>query len=966
MSERERNITSIFHSAIEREPYERGPYLDDVCAGDEALRHEVEQLIKSHASAGSFIDAPAYERGAELLEVDAPQRRAGQSIGPYKIISLLGAGGMGEVYRAHDARLGREVALKLLPDSLAGGTEGVRRFQQEARAASALNHPNILAIYDIGEHDGSPYIVSELLEGETLREKFGGVPLATRKALDYALQTARGLATAHDKGIVHRDLKPENLFVTKDGRVKILDFGIAKLVQRNAAGGELHTEAPTLMVQTNPGMVVGTAGYMSPEQVRGQKVDTRSDIFSFGAILYEALSGRRAFHGESPFETMNAILKEDPTELSSTNSQISPALERVVRRCLEKQPAERFQSASDLAFALESLSVTTSGASTAAALHDESRPKRWSRKHLAWAAATLLLAVAALTFAVLYFSGPQNEARPASLLIPSGKLTFYNLAISPHGNLIAIGTRDEVGKPQIYLRPLDSFEIRAIAGTEGGRNPFWSPDGRFIAFFTDDKLKKVEATGGPVQIICDAGGNFGASWGRDGTILFVSRIGTGVSRVPASGGVVTEATRLDASREEYAHLMPYFLPDGRNFLFRTYGKKSGIVAGSLDTGETKSLERPGNLAGYSLTGHLLFAQGGTLFAQAYDPKTAQLSGEPVPVAEGVGVDHAMTTVFASVSETGVLAYLTTSTAMGQLTRTSQISVFDRAGKLVSTLGEPSGHFHVNVSPDGTHLAFTRERVEQQGSFVDIWTMELARGVPMRLTFDPFAALDPVWSPDGTRIAYMSDREGLYHLYVRPAGGAGEPELLLKTDADKFMGDWSADGRYILYVQDEPQTGPDDVWALPLFGDRQPFPLLKTKFNETQPSFSPDVRFIAYVSNESGRNEVYVQSFPESGFKLKISTAGGINPVWRRDGRELFYLAPDGKLMATEIRASGGAALSTGVPTPLFDTRLNGRDASSRPFAVLSNGARFVIINPVGEETASPVKIVLNWDAKLKR
>jgi serine/threonine protein kinase len=361
-SERERHITSIFHSAIAREPHERGPYLEGACAGDNALRHEVEALIKSHESAGSFIDSPAYERGAELLEGNsgarAGQKRVGQSIGPYKIISLVGAGGMGEVYRAHDARLGREVALKLLPDSLAGGTDGVRRFQQEARAASALNHPNILAIYDIGEHDGSPYIVSELLEGETLREKLNGVPLAARKALDYALQTARGLAAAHEKGIVHRDLKPENLFITKDGRVKILDFGIAKLVQRNAAGGELHTEAPTMMVQTNPGMVVGTAGYMSPEQVRGQSVDSRSDIFSFGAILYEALSGRRAFRRESQVETMNAILKEEPPELSTTNNQVAPGITRVVRRCLEKQPEERFQSASDLAFAIESLSGT--------------------------------------------------------------------------------------------------------------------------------------------------------------------------------------------------------------------------------------------------------------------------------------------------------------------------------------------------------------------------------------------------------------------------------------------------------------------------------------------------------------------------------------------------------------------------------------------------------------------------------
>jgi serine/threonine protein kinase/Tol biopolymer transport system component len=964
-SDRKQLITSIFHSAIEREGTERAAFLDGACANDAELRREVESLIRAHEDAGDLIDQPAYVSGAEVLNDVDGRAFEGRTIGPYKIISLLGAGGMGEVYRAHDSRLGREVALKVLPHPLSRGDDSLRRFQQEARAASALNHPNILSIFDTGTtDDGIPFVVSELLEGETLREKLAGGALPLRKAIDYALQTTRGLAAAHGKGIVHRDLKPENLFVTKDGRLKILDFGIAKLVQRQGLGHELHTEAPTMIIKTDPGMVIGTVGYMSPEQVRGQSVDTRSDIFSFGAILYELLSGRRAFQGDSQVERMNAILKEEPADLTADNNRITPAVERVVRRCLEKQAEERFQSASDLAFALESLSSATSGA-TAAASRAEAKPRVWSRAQIIWAAATLLLAIAALGFAALYFRRPATEVRPVRLMISSEKLIFTNIAVSPDGRLLAIAAQDDAGERQIYLRPLDSLEIRPLAGTEGGRNPFWSPDGRFVAFFTDDKLKKVEAAGGPVQIICDAGGNFGASWGRDGTILFVTRFGVGVSRVASSGGAVTEATKLNSSREEFAHLMPYFLPDGRNFLFKAYGKKSGIMAGSLDTGETKWLERRGALAGYSPTGHLLFAQGGTLFAQAYDPKSAQLSGEPVPVAEGVGSDHAMDAVFTSVSETGVLAYLTASAAMGKPLRTSQISVFDRAGKLVSTLGEPGSYFHINVSPDGSRLAFDRLRVDQQGSFMDVWTMELSRGVPMRLTFDPLTALDPVWSPDGTRIAYMSDREGLYHLYVRPAGGAGEPELLLKNDADKFLGDWATDGRHILYVQDDPQTGPDDVWALPLFGDRQPFPVFKTKFNEMQPSFSPDGRFVAYVSNESGRNEVYVQSFPTSGFKLKISTAGGTTPVWRRDGQEMFYVAPDGKLMAAEITPAV-AAVKVGVPAPLFQTRLDGDDDSKEAFAVLSNGARFVIINPISEQTSAPINIVLNWEAHLKR
>jgi eukaryotic-like serine/threonine-protein kinase len=492
MAEREQQVTSIFHSAIAREPHERAPYLDGACGDDKELRQEVEELLRSHENAGSFTASPEYERGADLLEGEVPRTRAGQSIGPYKIVSLIGAGGMGEVYRANDARLGREVALKLLPESTTRGTESVRRFQQEARAASALNHPNILSIYDIGEHQGSPYIVSELLTGETLREKLSGVPLTTRKALDYALQAARGLAAAHEKGIVHRDLKPENLFVTKDGRVKILDFGIAKLVEQKSTGA-LHTEAPTLLVKTDPGMVIGTAGYMSPEQVRGTPVDHRSDIFSFGAIFYEMLSGKRAFRGESMIETLNAILKEEPPELATTNSQIAPEIARVVRRCLEKQPEERFQSASDLAFAIESLSGTqVSGSTNAVTAVTASATKgvrRTLRDQLGWIVAAILLA-SILALVAFYYRRAEPRAEVIRFTLPAPeKLSFGGeLALSPDGRKLAFVVEGPSGK-SLWVRTLDSIEARELPGTGEAALPFWSPDSRFIAFFASKQTQ---------------------------------------------------------------------------------------------------------------------------------------------------------------------------------------------------------------------------------------------------------------------------------------------------------------------------------------------------------------------------------------------------------------------------------------------------------------------------------------------
>jgi serine/threonine protein kinase/Tol biopolymer transport system component len=978
MAERAQQITRIFHSAIAREPPERAPYLDGACGDDEALRHEVEALVKSHESAGSFIDSPAYEQGAQLLSTGrAEHKRAGQSIGPYKIISLVGAGGMGEVYRAHDSRLGRDVALKLLPHSLAIGPESVRRFQQEARAASALNHPNILAIHDIGEHEGSPYIVSELLEGETLRQKLSGGPLAARKALDYALQTARGLAAAHDKGIVHRDLKPENLFVTKDGRVKILDFGIAKLVQRNAMGGELHTEAPTLMVQTDSGMVIGTAGYMSPEQVRGQIVDTRSDIFSFGAILYEALSGQRAFHGASPVETMNAILKEEPAELSSTNTQISPTVERLVRRCLEKQPQERFQSASDLAFAIESLSGTqSSGATNAVAVATTSSPGvgRTLRDRLGWIAAAILL-LSLITLAVFYFrraAEPRADIIRFTLSAPEKSSYRGELALSPDGRRLAFVADGSSGR-SLWVRALDSVEARELPGTADASLPFWSPDSRFIAFFANNKLKRIDPVSGEPQVLADISADArGGAWAPDGTIIFTPAYTTPLSKVSAEGGAVKPFTVLDQSQEQTSHRWPSFLPDGRHFLYFALSNKKelqGIYVGSLDSKEVKFLLRASSLGAYAPGsgtnfGHLLFMRDKSLMAQPFDARDLHLTGESTVVAEGVlnFPEEGGPTAYAafSASANGRLSYIPGNVSL------MQMGWFDRAGKPLGLVGSPGSLGEAAQSPDGQRIAVVRSELNQ---LPDIWLHDLARGTTTRFTFDPAAETSAVWSGDGSRIFFGSNYGGrtIFSLYQKISSGAGNDELLLKTDYSAYPDDWFSGkaGELLLYEIDSSNTK-FDLWVLPLTGERKPYPFLQTQFNETHAQFSPDGRFVTYVSDDSGRAEVYVQSFPASGGKWQISTGGGDQPQWRRDGRELFYMAPDKKLMAVPIVP--GDSFAPGSPIALFATHVpaGSLTGNRNHYLVALDGKRFLVNDLLDEGNTQPITIVLNWAAALKR
>ncbi len=883
----------------------------------------------------------------------------GTKLGRYEIRSQLGAGGMGEVYRARDTQLGRDVAIKVLPSTYSFDQDRLHRFEQEACAASALNHPNILIVHDIGAHDGAPYVVSELLEGETLRKRIAGTPQAQRRAIDYALQIAQGLAAAHEKGIIHRDLKPDNIFITKDGRVKILDFGLAKLTQTD--GSQPQTDIPTRRVDTDPGVVMGTVGYMSPEQVRGRSVDHRSDIFSFGAILYEMLSGRRAFHRESTADTISAILKEDPPDLSETNQRISPALERLVNHCLEKNPEGRFHSARDLAFALEALSGASAPSAQTMAM-PPLVPRHMSRRELILGSIAVVAVVAAVALAVAlavsHFRRTPTEARAVRLFInPPEKTSFGSFAISPDGLRLVFVATDTSGKSLLWIRSLDSIYAQPLSGTEEVISAFWSPDSRFIGFFAGGKLKKIEATGGPARTLCDASVPRGGTWNRDGVIVLEPNPYGPLYRVPAEGGTPTPLTKLDASRQEASHRWPYFLPDGRHFLYSVLGgpQSQGIYVTSLDGKQTRRLlDIRDSIVAYAAPGYVLFRRESSLVAQAFDAEKLQLSGEPFTIAEQVGYDVTTFQTYFSVSETGVLAYSSGTSGKTRLTWT------DRNGKELGFLGEPSNYVRPWFSPDGKRIAVDND---YQGNR-DIWIIDVGSGNPTRFTFDPASDLFPVWSPDGGRIVFASDREGPRQLYQKTATGAGKEELLLKTDLNKFPMDWSVDGRFILYLVTDPKTK-TDLWVLPLFGDQKPFPLLQTEFNERLGRFSPDGRWIAYVSDESGINQVYVQSFPASGGKWQVSTNGGYWPAWRHDGKELFYVSSDRKIMAVDVKGAG-ATFETGAPKALFDLRIPSLNTPQALFAVSSDGQKFLIPSAVGENTSVPIAVVLNWTTDLKR
>ncbi len=905
---------------------------------------------------------------------------AGTQLGPYEIIGPLGAGGMGEVYRARDTRLNREVAIKILPADFASDADRLRRFEQEARATSALNHPNILTVHDFGTHEGAPYIVAELLEGEELRVQLSDGALAPRKAIDYAQQLAAGLAAAHGKGVTHRDLKPENLFITTDGRVKILDFGLAKLRPQRieSAGSGVATQKAI----TDAGTVMGTVGYMSPEQVQGHEADHRSDIFSFGVIFYEMLSGKRTFTGDSAIEVMNAILKEDPAELSETNARINPALEKIVRRCLEKKPERRFHSAHDLCFAIEALS-TLSGSriepAAAPAVTDTTGKSRLFGNVRLWMGIAALLSLAlliALPFAITHLrhAAPAEPIATRFTIAPPEKAPgFGQLAISPDGrSLVFVATIE--GKAQLWLRSMGSFTARPLPGTEGVSGfPFWSPDSRSVCFPTEGKLKKLDladrtqqtlysvpATGGSGAVRAGIGG----TWNREGVILFF-RGTSGIFRMSDAGGEPAPVPGVDQPPEGILYRWPHFLPDGHHFLYLATTtspraapqEKSEVYLASLDGKESRRLLLADSNAMYAAApaggGYLLFAREGALVAQRFDASSLTLKGDPFRVADQVRVNNNNRGLF-DVSDNGALVYDPTSA-----TGNSQLVWIDRAGKQLETIAS-AGTFQLPaLSPDDKRLAVARQDPKTGNS--DIYVIDLVRGATSRLTFDSATDNWPIWSPDGNRIAWGANRGGSFQLYQKLASGAGEEELLLQSSNQINPSHWSSDGRYILYREIDPKTK-GDLWVLPLNGDRKPIPFLHGPFVEQTAHFSPDDRWIVYGSDESGSLEVYVQTFPASGGKWLVSAKGGTGPLWRGDGKELFYISTDGKLMTVEVTTRG--TFERGIPRALFDFVALRRVTGG--YAVTADGQRFLFITQMEETGPSSLAVVVNWTAELKK
>jgi serine/threonine protein kinase len=896
----------------------------------------------------------------------------GARLGPYEILSALGAGGMGEVYRARDTRLDREVAIKVLPELFVSDPERVARFQREAKTLAALNHPHIGGIYGLEDAGGMHALVLELVEGPTLADRIAQGPIPLDEALPIARQIAEALEAAHEQGIIHRDLKPANIKLRPDGTVKVLDFGLAKSLEPMSAASPNVTVSPTITtpaVMTGIGMILGTAAYMSPEQARGRAADRRSDVWAFGCVLYEMLTGRLAFDGEDATEIIAAIVKTEP-DWKAFPPDAPTSIRRIVQRCLAKDRKARIPDLSVARFMLDE----TAAAATTDAASTRTRPTPVLRL---WQAATALLLLTTIAVTVTYLLRARSPAVTRFIVSPPDGTTFVvtgrpatSAAISPDGLKLAFTARDTSGKALLWVRSLDSLTAQPLIGTDNASCPFWSPDSRFIGYSTPGKLIKIAASGGPPQTLWSTTPGLlgrGGAWNRDGVIVFNNGPGP-LFRVSSAGGQPSPVGKL--ANGQISFQFPSFLPDGHHVLYHASGSTpevSGLHVMSLDTGESKRLLEADTSGIYaSQGGYLLFVRQGTLLAQTFDPKTRALLNEPFPIAERVESGAVPGLVTFSLSENGALGYGIGSGLAAGL----QMVWIDRQGKQSETVGPPGGYRGIDLSPDGTRVAAHRH----DGYGGDIWISELSRGTTSRFTFD--AAQDsssPVWSPDGSRIAYGSFRNGKGGLYQKLSNGTGPEEKLLESDVATLPVSWSPDGQSIVYSVLNPNVSTDQ-WMLALSGDRKPVPLLHTPFQESHGQISPDGKWLAYYSNETGRAEVYVQSFPQGAGRWQVSTSGGQFPRWRRDGRELFYMsqASRGKMMAVDVQ-SGGTAFEASAPKELFDpVYINLSHSDGGPYhtyAVSPDGQRFLIPrSPSADQqtTATPIVVVLNWLEELKQ
>jgi eukaryotic-like serine/threonine-protein kinase len=884
----------------------------------------------------------------------------GTNLGPYQIVAAVGAGGMGDVFKATDTRLNRTVAIKILHAGIADKLELKQRFEREAQAVAALNHPHICVLYDIGQQDGTDYIVMEHLDGETLADRLAGGPLPLEHALRYAIEIADALDKAHRHGVVHRDLKPGNIMITKSG-AKLLDFGLAKLTQPASAAAPSQSLLPTAVSGlTAEGSIIGTLQYMAPEQLEGHEADARADIFAFGATFYEMLTGRRAFQGKSQASVIGAILKDSPEPIQKLLPLTPPHLDHVVQRCLAKDPDDRWQSAGDLVGELRWIQQhrTDSPAPSTAA------PLRSRFSGAAWALAALFFVTTAALATAYWRSGatPVGETPLLRIsIVPPDSMTFEggDPVISPDGRRIVFSASNS-----LWVRSLDSPAALKLAGTDNtsSGNRFWSPDAKSIGFFADSKLKTIDIAGGTPQAIADAGTPRGGAWNRDGVILFAQG-NQGLFSVKASGGKPVPATKLSPERREIGHMWPDFLPDGRHFLYFSQtptAEDRAVYAGALDSSDTKLVLKASGRAIYAEPGYLLYLRQGVLVAQRFDPDRLEVRGDPIPVTDGVRYLASIGYFQAFVSKNGILAYRS-----GGDTSKVQLTWFGRDGQKVGTAGEPGSYANFSLSPDGRRIAL--DRTDQETIQRDIWVMDVERGSPTRLTFNPADESSPRWSADGRRLFFNSNRDGISNCYQKVVDGSAEETPVRKSDGTlRSCNDVSPDGRVLLFHSRDAATG-FDVWSASLSGGDGPTPFVKTPYHEGQARFSPDGTWVAYASEESGRQEIYVRRFTGSGEKHQISTGGGWWPRWRHDGRELFYMAGGQRVMAVSIETA--PAFSAGVPRALFQVPdslpVGGGVGIVDPFDASPDGQRF-LLSPSTLNPSEPLSLIVNWTALLKK
>ena len=901
-------------------------------------------------------------------------------LGRYEIQFALGAGGMGEVYRARDTELHRDVAIKVLPEVFAADADRLARFKREAQILASLNHPNIAAIYGIEEANGVRALVLELVEGPTLADRIAQGPIPLEEAIPITRQIADALEAAHDQGVIHRDLKPANVKVRPDGAVKVLDFGLAKAFDRSAPAAGV-SQAPTITspAMTGMGIILGTATYMAPEQARGRAVDKRADIWAFGCVLFEMLTGRRVFEGEDVAETIGAVIHKEP-DWNALPADTPSYVRTLLRRCLQKDPKKRLPHIGLARIEIDDYTAEPMGAAPAAA---RAAPQQlWGNARLAWSVAAVV-AVGTIALEVTQYLTRQIVDTPTitrtSILPPpevsvtGGGAPGLRFALSPDGRALAFLGRGTDSRVQLWIRPIDAMTAQPLAGTDGIVAATWSPDSRFLAFVADGRLRKISASGGSPMTLAETANNTGLAWSAEDVILFAPGRGA-LFRVPASGGTPSQVTTLDSAVGETGHWHPSFLPDNRQFLYSAIGSTSApgearaVYIGSLDAAETPRmlLQGGGSNPKYA-SGHVLFLRDATLMAQPLDLGRLALTGEAVPIAEPIVVGGNTRSMGAfSVSQTGVLVYQTGPADLGIR---SQLVLYDRDGKQFGTVGEPADQMNIELSPDGTRVLASLLDLTRRAR--DLWIYDIRRNVRSRFTFDAADELNAAWSPDGNQVVFNSRRRSRFDLFQKAANGTGDEELVLADDQDKYPFSWS-DGAiaYLNTAGTGGRTG-SNIWTLPTTGDRKPVIFLGTEFEERAPQLSPDGRWLAYSSNESGRFEIYVTSFPGRSGKWLVSIAGGMSPRWRRDGKELFYLSTDNTLMVAPV-SSEGAAFQIDSVRPLFEVRprlISFGGFAGYPYDVFPDGQRFMVntLLEESEETSSePITLLVNWPALLKR